>query len=80
MVHSKKLKAAEGFISAVDYTLSLICENPARWRNEYKNLHELGVKKYPFIVIYTVDYELKHVLIVSIFHGRRNPRQRYNKS
>lgn len=76
----RSIKAAEGFISAVDDTLSLICENPARWRNEYKNLHELEVKKYPFIVIYTVDYELKQVLIVSIFHGKRNPRQRYNKS
>lgn len=76
----RSIKAAEGFISAVEDSLTLICENPARWRNEYKSFHELGVKKYPFIIIYTVDYELMHVLILSVFHGKRNPRRRYNKS
>lgn len=76
----RSIKAAEGFISAVEETLGLICDNPARWRNEYKNLQELGVKKYPFIVIYIVEYELKHVLILSVFHAKRNPFQRYNRS
>lgn len=31
----KSVNAGKGFVSAVEDTLSLICENPARWRNEY---------------------------------------------
>ena len=75
----RSIKAAEGFVSAVENTLTLICQNPGRWRNEYKSLHELGVKKYPFVIIYTINHELEHVLIVSVFHGKRSPRRRYNK-
>ena len=40
-------KAAENFMMAMDNALQLICEYPIRWRNTYKDYHELGLKKYP---------------------------------
>jgi hypothetical protein len=36
--------AAENFITAVDDALQLIGAHPAKWRNTYKNYHELGLK------------------------------------
>lgn len=46
--------AATNFIMAVDTALQLICENPKRWRNRYKNYYELSLKKYPFTIIYII--------------------------
>jgi len=33
----RSVQAAENFVAAVDKALQLICEYPARWRNEYEN-------------------------------------------
>ena len=38
-------QAAANFVTVVDNALQLICDYPARWRNEYKHYYELGVKK-----------------------------------
>ena len=49
---SRSNRAAVNFVIAVDAALLLICNNPARWRNRYKNFYELGLRKYPFSIIY----------------------------
>ena len=72
-------KSAENFIKAVDVTLALICKYPTRWRNKYQNFYELGVKKYPHIIIYTIDNQNKLIIVHSIFHHKRNPLKKYNK-
>ncbi len=72
-------QAAINFIKAVDIALKLICDNPERWRNKYKNYHELGLKKYPFTVIYIIDSEKELVVVTSIYHHKRNPKKRYKK-
>lgn len=70
---------AENFIKAVDEALQLICGYPERWNNSYKNYHELGVKKYPFTIIYTIEANKKLVVVASIYHHKRNPKKRYKK-
>ena len=72
-------QSAENFIKAVDVALALICNYPTRWRNKYKNFYELGVKKYPYIIIYTIDDQNKLIIVHSIFHHKRNPLKKYNK-
>jgi plasmid stabilization system protein ParE len=72
-------QAAENFIKAVDDALQLICAYPSRWRNTYKNYHELGLKKYPFTIIYTVEVNNRRVVIASIYHHKRNPKRKYKK-
>ena len=57
-----------------------ICDYPTRWRNKYKNFFELGVKKYPFTIIYTIDNQNKLIILHSIFHHKRNPLKKYNKT
>jgi plasmid stabilization system protein ParE len=75
----RSLKAATNFVAEVDKTLTLICFYPNRWRNAYKNFHELQLKKYPFTIIYTFEEDKKLVIVTSIFHHKRNPRRRYKK-
>ncbi len=75
----RSLKAIDNFILAVDNALSLICSHPTRWRNEYKSFYELGVKKYPYTIIYTVDPDQQLVFVTSNYHNKRNPRKKYRK-
>lgn len=72
-------QAAENFVIAIDRALQLICDYPTRWRNEYKHYYELGVKKYPYTIIYSIDTSKQLVIISSIYHHKRNPRKKYRK-
>lgn len=71
--------ATVNFIKAVDAAMNLICANPQRWRNKYKNYHELGLKQYPFSIIYIIDKEKELVVVTSVYHHKRNPKKRYKK-
>jgi len=73
----RSLPAADKFIEAVDNALQLICEHPNRWRNEYHTYYELGVKKYPYSIVYTIDVERELVIVSSIYHHSRNPKKKY---
>jgi plasmid stabilization system protein ParE len=76
---ARSIKAAENLILRVEYTLKQICDNPVRWRNEYKNYRELGVKKYPYVIIYTVEEDKQRVVVTAFFHASRNPKKKYLK-
>ncbi len=71
--------AADQFIEAIDNVLQLICDHPNRWSNEYKKYYELGVKKYPYSIVYTIDSELELIIISSVYHHSRNPKKKYKK-
>ena len=71
--------AADDFIDAIDNTLKLICNHPQRWRNESDRFYELGVKKYPFSIVYKIDVVNELVLVGSIYHHSRNPKKKYRK-
>jgi plasmid stabilization system protein ParE len=75
----RSLTAANQFIEAVEHTLQLICEHPDRWRNEYKKYYELGLNKYPFSIVYTIEAENRLVVVRSIYHHSRNPKKKYKK-
>jgi plasmid stabilization system protein ParE len=69
--------AADNFILAVKSALAAICKEPLRYRNSYKNLHELLLRKYPYHVVYYIDESKKLVIIVSLYHQKRNPKGKY---
>jgi plasmid stabilization system protein ParE len=72
-------KVANNFIVAVNNTLALICNHPLRWRNPYKNYRELNVRKYPFTIVYIINKELQLVTVISVYHHKRNPKNKFLK-
>ena len=72
-------QAADNFIKSVDITLKLICDNPTRWRNTYKNFHELSLRKFPFTIIYEIEFQNELVIVSAIYHDKRSPRKKYRK-
>jgi len=70
-------KASIHFILGIENTLKLICKDPYQFKNAYKTFHELSVKKYPYTIIYSIEEEIKTVVIFSIYHHKRNPKLKY---
>ncbi len=50
----KSEKIALGFVNAVDIALFKISNYPLRYRNTYKGFYEIGLNKYPFLIIYSI--------------------------
>ncbi len=75
----RSLLAAENFVLAVDEALKRVCGRPTWWRNSYKQYRELGVKKYPYTVIYIVNEEETLVLVMALYHHKRLSKKKYRK-
>jgi hypothetical protein len=58
--------AADNLIISVQEAISTICISPYRYRNTYKNLREVTLKKYPFNLIYSIDENQKLITIISL--------------
>ncbi|WP_152269171.1 type II toxin-antitoxin system RelE/ParE family toxin [Agriterribacter humi] len=71
--------AADGLIVAVQDAITAICANPNRYRNTYKNLHEIALKKYPYNLVYYIDESRKLITITSLYHHKRDPKGKYKK-
>ena len=71
-------KAAEGFVNSIDAALLKICTYPLRYRNTYKHFYEIGLKKYPFILIYSIEEPDNVIIVWKIFHHKRNPKRKYS--
>ena len=70
---------AQKFVLEVANKIEMICKHPMRCRNEYKNFRETVLKKYPYCIVYFIDEEIKTIVIISIYHQRRNPNRKYDK-
>jgi plasmid stabilization system protein ParE len=64
--------AARNFVEEVTETILVICNDPLRYRNTYKNYRETSLKKFPYSIIYFIDENDKVVVIQSVFHQKRN--------
>ena len=73
----RSIVAAENFIIAVQDAITQICTNPTRYRNSYKDFREITLRKYPYNLIYYFDLPKELVIIVSVYHHKRNPKTKY---
>lgn len=76
----KSTIAADNLIVAVQEAITVVCFNPYRYRNTHKNLRELSLKKYPYNLIYFIDEDKKLITVISLYHHKRNPKGKYDKS
>jgi|SRR5665213_332036 len=76
----KSIVAADNLILAVQDAIKGICANPFMYRNTYKKLRELALKKYPYNLIYFIDENKQLITIISLYHHKRNPKDKYDKS
>lgn len=44
--------AAEDLVKEVNEKLTVICYDPFRFRNTYKNYREISLKRFPYYIVY----------------------------
>lgn len=70
-------RAADNLIVEVEETIQSVCKEPYRYKNAYGDLYEVSLKKYPYYLIYFIDDLNKIITIISLFHHKRNPKNKY---
>lgn len=71
----RSISAAERFIEAVKVGIDNIRREPLRHKNKYRDFFEIKVNKFPYDIIYIIENE--RVVIISIYHQKRDPRKKY---
>lgn len=74
---ARSIKASENFIIDVQESIEEIKRNPTQFKSRYKKFYETTLKKYPFDIIYIIEKE--RIVILSIYHQKRNPKKKYRK-
>lgn len=59
--------------------IGTIEQHPERYAERKKNYREALLKIFPYLVIYRIHKRKKLIAIVSVFHTRRNPKNKYRK-
>jgi plasmid stabilization system protein ParE len=73
----QSISASEMFLIAVEETIQKICLGPYRYRNTYKKLREARLRKFPYSIIFLPGDTNQMIVIVSVFHHKRNPLKKY---
>jgi toxin ParE1/3/4 len=63
------------FIKALQQAYQNLETNPY-FRIYYKNIRGLRIKRFPYVLFFTVNEQNQHVRILSCFHSKRNPGKR----
>ncbi len=67
------------FREAVGNCIQYILENPYYFEEKAKNYREAKTPVFPFLIVYVVNEEMKHVYITALFHSSRNPKFKFRK-
>ena len=62
------------FLDCIENALKSIIDDPNMYRNHYLNFRGCVVRRFPFSVFYTVEYN--EVVVHSVFDNRRDPKKR----
>jgi len=62
------------FQKQAKFTINSLKTNPHNYAVRYADVHCVGIKKFPFLVHYTIDDEALIVSIFAILHTSRNPK------
>ena len=76
---SRSEDAVKAFVNAVDFAIAKICNHPTRYRDTYAHYYEIPLKKFPFILIYSMVEKNSSVIIWKIYHYKRNPKKKYSQ-
>ena len=75
----KQKGLGEKFHKKVLEGLFTIVKEPKHNRKTRKEYREYLINRFPFLIVYRIDEVIKTIVIVSVFHTKRNPIHKYNR-
>jgi plasmid stabilization system protein ParE len=70
-------KLGARFLQAVNETINRIQKNPEMFHIVKRNFREVSVPVFPYSIVYKLNKRKKSVLIVAIYHAKRNPKNKF---
>lgn len=67
------------FSEAVEEHLNIITQTPKHYKKIKKEYREILIKHFPFLIIYRIDEAKNKIVVVSVFHAKRNPKRKTSK-
>ena len=65
------------FIAEIEKCKDSIASKPEQYKITYKKFREVLVKTFPFLMVYQINKSTSEIIIISIFHCKRNPKKKY---
>ena len=62
------------FLDCVEVALQSITESPEMYQIRYSNFRGCVIRRFPFSVFYTVEYN--EIIVYSVFDNRQSPQKR----
>lgn len=59
------------FLAEIDRCVALLAEHPERLAMVHPGIQRIGAQRFPFNVYFRV--EARRIVVLAIFHGRRDP-------
>jgi plasmid stabilization system protein ParE len=59
------------FVAEIDRALELASKNPQRYPIKYREIRCVRARRFPYSVFYVAEVE--RIVIVAVFHARRDP-------
>jgi len=78
--NTRQYGLGDAFIAMINKEIELISKNPNHYQKKYRNLYQCSVKKFPFAIFYSIDEDLKEILIFGVLHTKRNPKMIQKRS
>jgi hypothetical protein len=75
----QKKGLGEKFSNAVIKQLKLVQESPKIYQKTKKEYREAAVPPFPFLIVFRIDKTKNVIVVVSIFHAKRKPKQKYTR-
>ena len=67
------------FMKSVEIRLIQIIEHPEYFSKKHSNYRIAKVENFPYYIVYEFFKRKQLIDIVAIYHGKRNPQQRFRK-
>ncbi len=67
-----KLGLDTGFMRCIDEAISRIRRNPKMFPVAFKNARRAMLKRFPYIIYYEIGE--KEIMILAVFHAKRDPK------
>lgn len=69
-------KVADNFLIQLHNCINTIHKNPTIFQVFKTHFRQLPLKKYPYIVVYSIENK-NTIVILSVFHTSRNPNKKF---
>lgn len=75
----KQKGLGDRFMNCVEERLTRISQQPELYPKKHRNLREIKVRNFPYSIVYEYFEKLNVILIVAVYHNKRNPKRKYRK-